>query len=89
MHEIVKAYGLRITADINHQSVNFLDITLNLSDGTYAPHTKPNNVPLYINRNSNHPPAIIKQIPKSINKRVSSLSNIQRLNRLPLSTEMH
>ena len=74
MHEIFKVYGLRITADINHQSVNFLDITLNLSDGTYAPHTKPNNVPLYINRNSNHPPAIIKQIPRSINKRISSLS---------------
>ena len=35
---------------------------------------KPNSVPLYINRNSNHPPAIIKQLPKSINKRISSLS---------------
>ena len=54
MHEIFKAYGLRITADINHQSVNFLDITLNLSDGTYAPHTKPNNVPLYIEIQTTH-----------------------------------
>ena len=35
---------------------------------------KPKSVPLYINRNSNHPPAIIKQLPKSINKRISSLS---------------
>ena len=65
LHEIFKAHGLRITAEINHHTVNFLDITLNLSDGTYAPH---------INRNSNHPPAIIKQLPKSINKRISSLS---------------
>ena len=39
-----------------------------------APHMKPNNVPLYIDRNSNHPPAIIKQLPKSINVRISSLS---------------
>ena len=69
-----KAHGLRITAEISHQAVNFLDITLNLSDGTYAPRMKPNSVPLYINRNSNHPPAIIKQLPKSINKRISSLS---------------
>ena len=74
LHEIFKAHGLRITAEISHQTVNFLDITLNLSDGTYAPHMKPNSVPLYINRNSNHPPAIIKQLPKSINKRISSLS---------------
>ena len=74
LHEIFKAHGLRITAEISHQAVNFLDITLNLSDGTYAPHRKPNSVPLYINRNSNHPPAIIKQLSKSINKRISSLS---------------
>ena len=74
LHEIFQAHGLRITAEISHQTVNFLDITLNLSDGTYTPHMKPNSVPLYINRNSNHPPAIIKQLPKSINKRISSLS---------------
>ena len=43
----------------------------------HAPYTKPNNVPLYVNRNSNHPPTIIKQIPQSINKRVSSLSASQ------------
>ena len=74
MHEIFKTHGLRITADISHQIVNFLDITLNLSDETYAPYMKPNNVPLYIHCNSNHPPTIIKQIPKSINKRISSRS---------------
>ncbi len=74
MHEIFKTHGLRITAEISHQIVNFLDITLNLSDKTYAPYIKPNNVPLYIHCNSNHPPTIIKQIPKSINKRISSLS---------------
>ena len=74
IHEIFKAHGLRITAEINHQTVNFLDITLNFSDNTHAPYMKPNNVPLYIHCNSNHPPTIIKQIPKSINKRISSLS---------------
>ena len=77
MHEIFKAHGLRITAEIHHQTVNFLDITLNLPDETYAPYTKPNNVPLYVNRNSNHPPTIIKQIPQFINKHVSSLSASQ------------
>ncbi len=67
-------HDLRITADISHQIVNYLDITLNLSDETYASYMKPNSVPLYIHCNSNTPPTIIKQIPKSINKRISSLS---------------
>ena len=31
MHQIFKAHGLRITAEISHQTVNVLDITLNLS----------------------------------------------------------
>lgn len=30
MHKIFKAHGLRITADFGHQTVNYLDITLNL-----------------------------------------------------------
>ena len=38
------------------------------------PYTKPNNIPLYIHKKSNHPPQIIKNIPKSINKRLSEIS---------------
>jgi predicted membrane-bound spermidine synthase len=75
MHKIFKSHGLRITAEINHHTVNFLDITLNLSDETDAPYIKPNNVPLYIHSNSNHPPTIIKQIPTSINKTFTKLTN--------------
>jgi len=56
------------------QTVKFLDITLNLFNEVYAPYMKPNHLPLYVHRNSNHPPTIIKQIPNSINKRISSLS---------------
>jgi len=40
IHEIFKAHGLRITAEIAHQTVNFLDITLNLSNEVYAPYMK-------------------------------------------------
>ena len=56
------------------RQVNFLDITLDLTDGTYKPYRKPNDEPLYINRLSNHPPAIVKQLPSSINKRINKLS---------------
>ena len=36
---------------------------------------KPNNTPLYVHKESNHPPNIIKNIPESINKRLSAISS--------------
>ena len=35
---------------------------------------KPNNTPLYVSINSNHPPNIIKNIPVNVNKRLNLLS---------------
>ena len=40
---------------------------------------KPNNSPQYINRKSNHPPAIIKSIPEAVNKRLSSISQNEQV----------
>ena len=42
-------FGLKITAEVNHQLVTFLDITLNLREESYRRYRKPNNDPLYIN----------------------------------------
>ena len=72
--ETFSKFGLKITATANLRRVNFLDITLDLTNGTYKPYRKPNDEPLYINRLSNHPPAIVKQLPSSINKRINKLS---------------
>ena len=55
--------------------VNFLDVTLNLSTGKYQPYSKPNNVPLYVHNKSNHPPSILRNIPLSINKRLTEISS--------------
>ena len=66
--------GLKITAFANQQSTNFLDITFDLTNNSYKPYRKPNNEPLYINRSSNHPPNILRELPKSINKRINKLS---------------
>ena len=44
----------------------------------YQPYRKPNNDPLNVDARSNHPPNIIKQIPKSISKRLSSLSSNEK-----------
>lgn len=67
--------GLKITIEANKKSVNFLDITLDLDKGTHAPYSKPNDIPLYIHQDSNHPPSIKKNIPLAINKRLSELSS--------------
>ena len=40
---------------------------------------KPNDNPLYINASSNHPPSIIKQLPKNISKRISGISSSKEI----------
>ena len=46
-----------------------------LTNGKYMPYAKPNNTPLYIHSKSNHPPVIIKNLPESINNRLSDISS--------------
>jgi hypothetical protein len=74
LHKAFKDMGLRITAQTNLKVVNFLDITLDLTNGKYYPYRKPNDLPIYIHRQSNHPPPILKNLPASIEKRVSDNS---------------
>ena len=52
-----------------------LDVTFNLLDETYKPYKKPNDQLLYVNTSSNHPLQIIKQLPISINNRLSNNSS--------------
>ena len=59
--------------------VNYLDATFNLNDGTYRPYQKPDNIIQYIHVESNHPPNTIKQIPKTIEKRLSQLSSSEEI----------
>ena len=56
------------------KNVNYSDVTFNLNDRTYKPYTKPNNQIKYIHKDSNHPPSVIRQIPLSIESRLSTLS---------------
>ncbi len=76
LHKCFEQFGLKITAEaqFNLHVVNFLHATFDLNNGKFKPYRKPNDDPLYINRHSNHPPSIIKQLPTSINKRISALS---------------
>ena len=47
---------------------------LDLTTGTYEPYRKPGDTPLHLHVAFNHPPTIIKNLPKSINKRLASIS---------------
>ena len=67
-------YSLAITIEANSKIVNFLDVTLDLSSGTYRPYMKDNDAPVYVNINSNHPPTVLKSIPNGINRRLSRIS---------------
>ena len=72
--KIFKDCGLNITIQTNLTSADFLNIRLNFRDNTNQPHKKPNSEPIYINKSSNHPKNIIKDLPKAIGKRLSDTS---------------
>ena len=61
---------LKITVITGKTSINFC-----LNSESFQPYRKPNDEPLYIDRNSNHPPTILSRLPQTISKRISSLSS--------------
>ena len=68
-------HNLKLTIKANKKTVNFLDVTLDVNSSTYKPCTKPGNVIQYVNRESNHPPSVLRSIPEAINKRLSNISS--------------
>ena len=71
--------GLQIEIKYNQKIVDYLDVTLDLNNGTYKPFRKPNDELLYINAKSNHLPNITKQLPISIESRLRALSSNEKL----------
>ena len=71
--------GLEIVIECNKTVVNYLDVTLNLKDGSFKPYLKPGNKLQYINTQSNHPPNVITQVPKTIEKRLSDHSSNENI----------
>ena len=77
--KIFKENDLNITIDANKKVVDFLDITLDLNSGCYMPYMKSNNTLRYVNVSSNHPPSVLRSIPKGINKRLSDISSTKEI----------
>ena len=68
--KIFKDISFTIDVEMNVKTVDFLDITFNLNNGTYRLYKKPNDLLVYISESSNHPPQIISRLPKIINERL-------------------
>ena len=70
---------LKISIQCNLKIVDYLDVTFNLTDSSYRPFNKTNNEINYIHKQSNHPPSIIKQLPLSVERRLSKLSSNEKI----------
>ena len=74
-----KKIGFKIEIQTHLKIVYFLDVTFNLANGPYRPYKKANDSLLYINTSSNHPPQVNKQLPTSINERLSKNSSSKEI----------
>ena len=72
---VFERHNLKLEIRVNKTVVNYLDITLDLATGEYRPYMKENDQPSYVHRLSNHPPGILRNIPKNINDRLSRISS--------------
>ena len=59
--------------------MQILNVEFNLNPNTSQPYRKPENELLYVNSKSNHPPSVLKQIPKGIAKRLSEISSSEEI----------
>ena len=77
--------GLEVTIEANLKVVNYLDVTLDMRDGSYRPYLKPGNLINYVSTLSNHPPNVLKAIPEGVNQRLNSISSSEEifLNAIP------
>ena len=77
--KVFKENGLHLKAEANKKVIDFLDVTLDLNSGLYSPYNKPNNIPIYVNAGSNHPPKVLKNIALGVQRRLSTNSSNEEI----------
>ena len=75
LQSLFKQKDVQIIIECNLKVINYLGIIFNLNDGSYRPYRKPNEETHYIQAHSDYPSSITKQLPRSIEKRLSQLSS--------------
>ena len=79
LFKFFEAKKLKITIEANITETDFLDISFNLISGIHKPFRKDDNIPTYINKQSNHPTHIKNNLPTMISKRISMLSSNEQV----------
>ena len=79
MQKTFKDIGLEIAAESNLRIVNYLDVTLNLNNGSFKPYHKLDDIIQYVNKESNHLPSIITHLQVFIEKRLSNDSSDEKI----------
>ena len=80
LHRIYNRNGLKIPgAEANRKVVDFLNVTMDLSTGTFKTFAKEGNTLAYVDSRSNHPPSITRNLPKGINRILSDTNSNQAL----------
>ena len=69
-----KEYGLSITIHCSLKWADFSDVNFDLHNSLYMPYKKSDTKPICMNKQSNNPQNILKQLPKSIANRISDAS---------------
>ena len=71
LEALLATHNLKITAETGSRITDYLYVTLNLTENTYKPYRKDDQLPVYIHKKSNHPPMIKKNLPTMIERRIS------------------
>ena len=75
LHKIFHSMGLKVTTEVNIRKTEFLDIVLDLQTGRTAPFKKPLETPVYVNKESSHPPNVIRRISTTVGDRLCGISS--------------
>ena len=75
LHTLFGEFGFRLDIQTDLKIADYLDVTLNLYDGTVSPFRKRNQDLRYVNRGSNHPIQVFKHVPKGIEHRLPNNSS--------------
>ena len=80
LHRIFNSNGLKIPgAEANRKTVDFLNVTMDLNSGNFRTYGKEGDKLAYVNKDSNHPPSITRNLPKGIGRLLSDTNSNQEL----------
>ena len=75
LRKLFETEGLNITCEAGKHGTDYLDLYFDLKFDKYRQWRKPTSKPLYVHKDSNHPPQVLKEIPYMIEKMISSNSS--------------